>query len=153
MRCLADLALQVGVGHVAGVTGLTLDQARQTLDAVGLVGLPTGDGAFSDTVPEGSVIRMDIPAGQVVVPGDTIALTVSRGPELVRIPNVENLEVSVAKDILEEMEFVVVVRAQEQVNPPEGNTRTVVTSMDPSAGQQVPKGSTVEIRTEIRAGN
>jgi len=141
--------LLVSAGEIPDVTGKPLDQARATLEAVGLVGLPSGDGAFSDTVPLGSVISMDIPTGQVVKPGDTIALTVSRGPQLVAIPPVLGQNVALARNTLEELGFVVRVRpqAQEGVDPVE--ELSIVTAVEPSVGQQVPRGSEVTLRSVV----
>jgi beta-lactam-binding protein with PASTA domain/tRNA A-37 threonylcarbamoyl transferase component Bud32 len=137
--------LLVSAGEIPDVTGQTLDQARATLDAVGLTGLPTGDGAFSDTVPLGSVISMDIPAGQVVKPGDTIALTISRGPALVAIPRVLDLDVATAREILEDLGFVV----RPIIEPPDETIETErdprVYRVSPAEGQQVPRGSEVTL--------
>jgi eukaryotic-like serine/threonine-protein kinase len=140
--------LLVSAGEVPNVTGLPLDQARQALAEVDLVGLPSGDGAFSDTVPEGSIISMDIPSGQVVKPGDTINLTVSRGPELIPVPDVLGRIVAEARKTLEEEGFVVVVRPQEQGVSPE-EALSIVTLQEPGAGQQVPPGSTVTLRSIV----
>ena len=141
--------LLVSAGEVPNVTGQPLEQARAALEAVGLVGLPTGDGAFSDTVPLGSVISMDIPTGQVVKPGDTIALTVSRGPQLVAIPPVLGQNVAIARNTLEELGFVVRVRpqAQEGVDPVE--ELSIVTAVEPSVGQQVARGTEVTLRSIV----
>ena len=141
--------LLVSAGEIPDVTGLPLDQARAALEAVGLVGLPSGDGAFSDTVPLGSVISQDVPVGEVVKPGDTIALTVSRGPELVTIPPVLGQNVVIARNTLEELGFTVRVRpqAQEGVDPVE--ELSVVTAVEPSVGQQVPKGTEVTLRSIV----
>ena len=141
--------LLVSAGEVPDVTGRPLDQARAALEAVGLVGLPTGDGAFSDTVPLGAVISMDIPTGQVIKPGDTIALTISRGPELIAIPPVLGQNVAIARNTLEELGFTVRVRpqAQEGVEPTE--ELSVVTAVEPSVGQQVPRGTEVTLRSIV----
>ena len=140
--------LLVSAGEVPDVTGLTLDQARSALQAVGLVGLPAGDGAFSDTVPEGSIIRMDIPTGQPVRPGDSIPLTVSRGPELVTIPNLIGELVEEARITLEELGLSVKVRPEDQ-GVEQDETLARVISLNPSAGQQVPKGTEVTIGSRI----
>ena len=144
--------LLVSAGDIPDVTGKPLDQARAALEAVGLTGLPTGDGAFSDTVPLGAVISMDIPTGQVVKPGDTIALTISRGPELVTIPPVIGQNVALARNTLEELGFTVRVRpqAQEGVDPVE--ELSIVTAVEPSVGQQVPRGTEVTLRSVVLVG-
>lgn len=140
--------LLVSAGEVPDVTGLSLDQARQTLEAVGLVGLPAGDGAFSDTVPEGSVIRVDIPSGQVITPGDTINLTISRGPELIRLPNLVGELVAEARRTLEELEMSVTVRPEDQgVTADEAISRVI--SMEPASGQQVPRGTRITLGSRV----
>jgi eukaryotic-like serine/threonine-protein kinase len=141
--------LLVSAGDIPDVTGQSLDQARAALEAVGLVGLPTGDGAFSDTVPLGAVISMDIPQGQVVKPGDTIALTISRGPELVAIPPVLGQNVAIARNTLEELGFVVRVRPQEQQGVDPVEELSIVTAVEPSVGQQVPRGTEVTLRSVV----
>lgn len=141
--------LLLSAGDVPDVVGQPLDQARQTLDEVGLEGLPSGDGAFSDTVPEGTVISMDIPAGQVIKPGDTIKLSLSRGPALLTIPQVLGQNVALARNTLEELGLVVRVRpqAQEGVEPTE--ELSVVTLVEPAANQQVPRGTEITLRSIV----
>jgi len=143
--------LLVSAGEVPDVTGQPLDQARANLEAVGLIGLPSGDGAFSDTVPIGSVIAMDLPSGRVVKPGDTIALTVSRGPELIALPNVIGERVAEARKTLEELGMRVVVRAEEQNgNVDEALARVI--AMEPAAGRQVPPGTEVILGSRVPDG-
>jgi serine/threonine-protein kinase len=140
--------LLVSAGEVPDVTGQPLDQARANLDAVGLIGLPSGDGAFSDTVPIGSVISMDLPQGRVVKPGDTIALTVSQGPELIPLPNLIGERVAEARKTLEELGMRVVVRAEDQGgNTDEALARVI--AMEPAAGRQVPRGTEVTLGSRV----
>src|SRR5215213_6028590 len=65
-------------------TGKSAARAVRELRAQGLQ-VDTSAGEFSDSVREGRVIAQD-PVGEVLHRGDTVALTVSRGPELVEIP-------------------------------------------------------------------
>ena len=145
----AVINLLVSAGEIPDVTGQPLEQARTILDNVGLVGLPAGDGAFSDTVPEGSVISMNIPAGQVVKPGDTIELTISRGPELVTIPDVVGQNVTLARKLLEELGFIVRVNPQDQPGVTPTEELSVVTLVEPAARQQVPRGTVVTLSSIV----
>lgn len=75
-----DLVVSGGreVVRVAGVVGFTEFDALSRLDEQGLEGqvLPV----FSDTIPEGVVVRQDPPAGTELQVGDEVTLEVSRGP-------------------------------------------------------------------------
>ena len=138
--------LTVSAGALPVVEGLSVEEAEAALDAAGLNGVIGGDGEFSDTIPEGRVIRYEVPAGAGLTPGDTVTLTISRGPPLVTIPDVVGDTIADAVASLEELGFDVEVRSNftEDVWDDENVT---VTSLEPGDGQQVPVGSTVIIRS------
>ena len=138
----------LSAGPLPDVTGLPVDEARETLDAVGVNGVVGGDGAFSDTVPEGYVIEVSLPAGATIRPGDTLTLIVSRGPELVMIPDLVGETIADAKEVLEGLDFEVEVRSE---FPESDWDRSFarVTSLSPSSGQEVAKGTLVIIRSFV----
>ena len=138
--------LVVSAGALPTVEGLTVEEAEAALEASGLTGVVGGDGEFSETIPEGRVIRYETPAGATITPGDTLTLTISRGPPLVTVPDVIGETIADAVAELEALEFEVEVRSNftEDVWDDE-NVR--VTSLEPADGQQVPVGSTVIIRS------
>jgi len=138
----------LSAGRLPDVTGLPVDEARETLDAVGVNGVVGGDGAFSDTVPEGYVVEVSLPAGATIRPGDTLTLIVSRGPELVMIPDLVGETIADAKEVLEGLGFEVEVRSE---FPESDWDRSFarVTSLSPSSGQEVAKGTLVIIRSFV----
>ena len=138
----------LSAGPLPDVTGLPVDEARETLDAVGVNGVVGGDGAFSDTVPEGYVVEVSLPAGATIRPGDTLTLIVSRGPELVMIPDLVGATIADAKEVLEGLGFEVEVRSE---FPESDWDRSFarVTSLSPSSGQEVAKGTLVIIRSFV----
>ena len=138
----------LSAGPLPDVTGLPVDEARETLDAVGVNGVVGGDGAFSDTVPEGYVVEVSLPAGATIRPGDTLTLIVSRGPELVMIPDLVGETIADAKEVLEGLDFEVEVRSE---FPESDWDRSFarVTSLSPSSGQEVAKGTLVIIRSFV----
>jgi serine/threonine-protein kinase len=83
-----------------------------------------------------------------VSPGDTITLLVSRGPELVAVPNVIDDTISSAKKALEGLGFRVEVRSE---IPEEDWSKSFarVTSVDPSVEQEVPAGSLIILRSFV----
>ena len=138
----------LSAGPLPDVTGLPVEEARETLDAVGVNGVVGGDGAFSDTVPEGYVVEVSLPAGATIRPGDTLTLIVSRGPELVMIPDLVGETIADAKEVLEGLGFEVEVRSE---FPESDWDRSFarVTSLSPSSGQEVAKGTLVIIRSFV----
>ncbi len=138
----------LSAGPLPDVTGVPVDEAREILDAVGVTGVVGGDGAFSDTVPEGYVVEVSLPAGATIRPGDTLTLIVSRGPELVMIPDLVGETIADAKEVLEGLGFEVEVRSE---FPESDWDRSFarVTSLSPSSGQEVAKGTLVIIRSFV----
>src|SRR5262249_42610826 len=65
--------------------GKSFDDASQALSALGFK--VARDDEFNLFVPMGKVIGTDPPAGQTAVPGTTITVQVSKGPEMVTVPN------------------------------------------------------------------
>jgi eukaryotic-like serine/threonine-protein kinase len=144
----STLNVVVSAGAIPDVTGLSVDDARRALQEVGLTGIVGGDGEFSDTIPEGSVVQILDRDTRIVVPGDTITLLVSRGPELVEIPDVVDETIAAAKRTLEALGFSVEVRSE---IPEEDWSKSFarVTSVDPSVGQEVPAGSRIILRSFV----
>jgi serine/threonine-protein kinase len=142
------LNLVVSAGPIPEVTGLSVDDARRLLQGVGLTGIVGGDGAYSDTIAEGFVVQILDRDTRIVIPGDTITLLVSRGPELVAVPNVIDLTIQQAKNTLEALGFRVEVRSE---IPAEDWSKAYnrVTSVDPSVDQEIPAGSLVILRSFI----
>jgi len=144
----STIDIVASAGPVPPVTGLSVNDAQRLLQSVGLTGVVGGDGAFSDTVPEGFVVQLELAEDQVVVPGDTLTLVVSRGPELVSVPDVVGQTIEVAKRTLEGLGFVVEVRS----DFPEtewGKPFARVTSTEPIDGQEVPRGTRVIVRSFV----
>ena len=144
----STLNVVVSAGPIPDVEGLSVDEARRLLQEVGLLGIVGGDGEFSETIPEGSIVKILDRDTRIVVPGDTLTLLVSRGPELVEVPNVIDNTISEAKRKLEALGFRVEVRSE---FPEEDWSKSFarVTSVDPSVGQEVPAGTLIILRSFV----
>lgn len=144
----STLGVVVSAGPIPDVTGLSADEARRLLQEIGLLGIVGGDGEFSDTIPEGSVVKILDRDTRIVVPGDTLTLLVSRGPELIEVPDVIDNTISEAKRTLEALGFRVEVRSE---FPEEDWAKAFarVTSVDPSVGQEVPAGTLIILRSFV----
>ncbi|MDR9396344.1 Stk1 family PASTA domain-containing Ser/Thr kinase [Pontimonas sp.] len=142
----AVVNLVTSAGSLPDVEGLSVEQAQEALQEVELQGVVGGDGEFSETIDEGLVIQYSPSTHDAVEPGDTVTLTISRGPPLVTIPDLVGETIQDAVDALEDLGLEADVRT---VLPEDSwsDSRAEVTSVEPAEGQQVPIGTTVAIRS------
>jgi serine/threonine-protein kinase len=117
--------------------GKDADRAERALQRRGLVVERTAE--YDDDVPAGLVIAQD-PDGGTLYKGDTVAIRVSLGPELVEVPNVVASGVESATDTLTALGFEVTT-----AEAPGYLGLGFVFSMDPEAGSEIPKGSTITL--------
>lgn len=122
---------------VPTLTGKSASAAKSSIEALGLIASPTE--AYSDTVPEGQVISQQTREGSTVYRGDSVSYTVSKGPEMVTVPDVVGLQRQEARNKLEGAGLTV----QEDLIL--GGFFNTVRSSDPAGGSKVKKGSTVTI--------
>lgn len=122
---------------VPTLTGKGASAAKSSIEALGLVASPTE--AYSDTVPEGQVISQQTREGSTVYRGDSVSYTVSKGPEMVTVPDVVGLQRQEARNKLEGAGLTV----QEDLIL--GGFFNTVRSSNPVGGSKVKKGSTVTI--------
>jgi beta-lactam-binding protein with PASTA domain/serine/threonine protein kinase len=118
-------------------TGRNGDKAEAALGELGFV--VARDDQFSDTVPVGKVVSQS-PSSGTGFKGDSIALVVSKGPALVKVPSLNGHKVDDARQELEDLGFKVAVSH----NPFYVGANYVVGS-NPSAGSMAPRGSTVTL--------
>jgi serine/threonine-protein kinase len=122
---------------IPDVTNATPDAAKGALEGVQLA-LGQVTEAFSDTVPQGSIISQDPPPGGQVARGTSVNVVVSKGPDLVKVPDLTNLDLDTAGDRLQQ--FRLVVGNVQNFTP-----RAVVARTNPAAGTQVRPNSRVEL--------
>lgn len=120
---------------VPSVAGQSSSAAKSSIEALGLVAAPSE--AYSDTVAEGQVISQQTREGSTLYRGDSVAYTVSKGPETVAVPDVVGLQRQDARTKLENAGFTV----QEELIL--GGFFDTVRSTDPAGGSKIKKGSTV----------
>jgi serine/threonine-protein kinase len=94
---------------VPRLAGLTLEQARSALAAVGLVVAEGPTSAFSSEVPKGQVISSEPAAGTRLKAGTPVRLVLSKGKELVTLPDVRGETEAGATAQLQEAGFRVAV--------------------------------------------
>jgi len=123
------------------VVGLEASAAQLILGQAGFVVVQEQEA--SEDIDEGDVIRTEPPEGTEALPGDTVTIVVSTGSGLVIVPEVTCQSFGQAQGDLRDVGLVP-VRSTETVaiNPlcPNGNK---VHAQDPTAGSEVPAGTTV----------
>jgi beta-lactam-binding protein with PASTA domain/predicted Ser/Thr protein kinase len=143
VRKRAHVVLYISKGPqlltVPNVQGLAVDDARQAITDVGFT--PVVESAYDDTVPDGDVISQNPNPGQAIVKGNSVTLTVSKGPAPVRIPNLANQPANEASTTLTSLGFQV---RQRQEFSTDANLGDVIRTA-PKAGTNAPKGSTVTL--------
>ena len=124
---------------IPDVTGQSEDEAKKTLEDAGLKkGKVSKD--YSDSVAKGNVIASSPIAGASgYYKGDSVDLTISKGPEKVTIPDVTGKGQDEAKKTLEEAGLKV------EVNKRLGGPFGTVRSTDPAPGSSVKPDSKVTI--------
>ncbi len=134
------VTLIVSAGPIPDVSGLSVDDANATLQEVGLTGT-LGEPEFSDEFPPDTVIAA-VPASDAPVRvNDSVILRVSKGPDVVEVPNVVTGQtIATAREQLEALGF------QVSSNVPRFLEGAVVAStQDPSPGILLKRGSTVSV--------
>ncbi|HET8795850.1 MAG TPA: PASTA domain-containing protein, partial [Arthrobacter sp.] len=122
---------------VPSVVGETQDAATSTLAAAGLDPVIADETVFHPSIPAGSVVSQEPAAGQLFR-GDPVTLTMSKGPEMVEVPNFIGDQVEDAVQELEELGFEV------EVNNILGGFFGTVRDQEP-VDQSIPKGSVVTL--------
>ena len=136
------VSVEPGKELVPDVAGRPLAQAQSAIQEAGFrFRNPLYEP--SDSVPEGSVIRTDPPAGTSLEANSQITIIVSSGVEQINVPAVVGDEADPAQRELEGAGFVV-QRQPRTLNPGDSNVGRVM-SQTPNGGQVARKGSTVTI--------
>ncbi|HEY3239814.1 MAG TPA: PASTA domain-containing protein, partial [Acidimicrobiia bacterium] len=120
---------------VPNVVGKTYDEATQNL-AQRHLGAKRAD-AFSDSVPAGEVIRQDPVAGEDAPRDSAVTVVVSKGPDVLEVPDVRGEDVEDAVRRLEAAGFEVDVVGFRFDRP--------VRRQDPSPHAVVRRGETVTL--------
>ncbi|MCH8612648.1 Stk1 family PASTA domain-containing Ser/Thr kinase [Arsenicicoccus dermatophilus] len=141
LRPFTKVALAVSRGPrpipVPSVLGRTPTSARKVLSEVGLGYAENPARAFSSTVPDGSIVTQS-PATGTLHAGQSVTVTLSKGPEMVLVPGVVGRSKDDARQALEAAGFTV------KVTSPLGEVFGLVSRQSPGP-TRMPRGSTVTI--------
>lgn len=123
---------------VPAVSGKTEADAKAALKAVGLLAATAPERVNSTTVAVGSVVSQAPDSGTLKA-GETVTLTLSKGPRMIDVPDLVGKQVGVATQELEDLGFTV------KVENFLGGFFGTVRIQTPDGGQ-APEGSTIVLK-------
>ncbi|WP_413798762.1 Stk1 family PASTA domain-containing Ser/Thr kinase [Streptomyces iranensis] len=126
---------------IPDVVGDSVDEARSTLEDEGFKVKIAEQQVFSEE-DKGSVAEQSPSADDEGAKGDTVTLTVSKGVQMVEVPDVTGMNVDDAKAELEDAGFEVDVEKALLFPGDKVQDQSV------EGGDEAPKGSTITIRTK-----
>jgi serine/threonine-protein kinase len=122
---------------VPDVRGKSQDDAVKTLEAAGLKAVIAPETVNDKTVPKGAVAAQ-APASGTLTRGQSVTLTVSKGPKFVKVPSFIGKQADDARKALEKLGF------QVRINNVLGGFFGTVRDQDP-VDTEVPEGSVVTL--------
>ncbi|MGW5069950.1 Stk1 family PASTA domain-containing Ser/Thr kinase [Streptomyces cyaneofuscatus] len=126
---------------VPDVSGLSVEDATAELAEEGLK-VDVLPGRVHSPEADGDIAKQSPGAGTEAAEGDTIELTVSKGPRMLDVPDITGRDVDEARATLEEAGFEV------KVDRPFLSFSNTIASQSVEGGEQAPEGSTITIRTK-----
>ncbi|MEU6228584.1 Stk1 family PASTA domain-containing Ser/Thr kinase [Streptomyces sp. NPDC047042] len=142
-RAGSAVALVVSKGspvEVSDVTGAELADAKSVLEQAGLKVKVAAQTVTSDEFAKGQVAAQSPEAGSEAEQGDTVTLTVSKGPEMIEVPDVVGDSVGDARAALEGAGFTV-----DEDRGLLGLFGDTVKKQSVDGGDTAPKGSKITI--------
>ena len=139
-----SVMIERSLGPLPAVAGKTPAQATTDLQNAGLTVIVSDTREFSDTVPDGNVSSLSVKT-EVVRPGDTVTLVLSKGPELVAVPTVTGMTLTKANNALEAAGFKVIIITELPREFWDEPRLSKVTRQSVAGGTKIAKGSTVKI--------
>ncbi len=135
----------VSAGALPNVTGLPVDDAIALLGTKNIKATELPERVFNNDVADGAVVSMQpVTADTPLAPGDAgVNLVVSKGPDLVEVPDVVGLSIAAAREALEAAEFTVKVNSG-LPSAFQSDPRVVVTSVKPG-DERVLRGTEITI--------
>jgi serine/threonine-protein kinase len=128
---------------------LRVEEAQAILAELGLIGVEAPERVFSETVPDGSVISWAVEgsgglvAGAKILPGETVVLTVSKGPAPRPVPVLAGLNVEQAAAAVGDLQLEL---AQEEEVFSDDVAVGLVVTQAPAPDVLVARGSTITIK-------
>lgn len=123
------------------VVGLSVDEARRTLERLGLVPTQSAE-VFSATIAVGTIAEQSPPPNSPLLPGAQVLYAVSLGPDLVELPAIFGERYDAVERLLVDAGLVV---GEVKGRKTSGLRSARSGGEDLEAGQRVPRGGTIDL--------
>jgi serine/threonine-protein kinase len=141
------VGLVVSLGQLPPIAGKTLDEAKAALEEVGVFGIE-GSHTFDDTIPEGAVIRAESQdADSPIRPNDTVLIVISKGVDLVEIPDIIGKSINEAAQRLRDAGFA--VKVDSDLPDDYWGVQTVDSFAPGEVGGSLKRGTEITIRARV----
>ena len=144
------IALTTSLGpvmlSVPDVRRRSLEEARFTIEASQLVVGELRE-AYNDAVPSGFIVSQDPAPGASIERGATVNLTISKGTEVVLLPDLVGMSLDQARRTLQDLGVTlreVIQEPRDDVPPGQ------IVAMTPAAGTQIQHGDAVGVTIAVR---
>jgi len=143
--------LLTSLGPLPAKEGMTYDEVVAALAPVNVIPERAPD-EYSDDVEEGKVMSIKPKKGETIKQGDTVIVTVSKGPELVALPaRIVGVSIAQAANDLEAAGFKVTIISD--LESPYWTIELVESySVDGETEGSAPRGATVTLRGNFHGG-
>lgn len=139
------ITVYIRESQLPSLWGMTADEAEKQIKNAGYV--PSrGSDVYSDKTEEGKVAYTEPKQGEVVAAGSTITYHISKGPELVKVPDLLNKTKSQAKSALKKVGLELGKTSSSYSDNFEKNKVCVQSK---AYGTKVKKGTTVDITLSL----
>lgn len=141
----STISLYVSAGPMPTVpAGSSVKEATKILEDAGLtVDRSMNTKSYHDTIAKGAVIGV-VTSGKAVKVGSSVGLNVSRGPELVEIPDVKDMRLGDAMQALRDLGFTPTTFLPEALWG-----LAEADGTNPKAGERVPKGAEIRVKASL----
>ncbi len=106
IKLVVSLGMEMKVGAMPDVVGDKLDSAKKILESQDLNLEFVEEKVYDSTIPVGDIVRTEPAEGEELITGQTVTLYISQGPNILKLPNVLNLSVDKAINVLKGDGFV-----------------------------------------------
>ena len=141
-----SMGQEIKTGKMPNIIDVTEEMAKRTLENQDLDLKIKVEEVFDPEIKEGNVIRTDPEVGEELKTGQTVTLFVSKGPELIKMPNVVGMDIDEAVSVLEYAGFGPPEVKEVYSDKPEGE----VLSQSVKKNEEVPM--TTVITLEVSKG-
>ncbi|GAA3734285.1 Stk1 family PASTA domain-containing Ser/Thr kinase [Spinactinospora alkalitolerans] len=132
---------------VPDLVGMGQEQAQEELSGAGLKIEVSDERVYSDEAEEGMIAESTPAPDERILPGETVTVALSQGPQTVEMPDVVGRPVGEARELLEE-QGITEIDEEETVSYEEAPG--TVLSSDPSAGDGADREESVTL--QVSAG-